>query len=117
MKNILLLSMALVACHKGNEPKPTKSEINQPSEYHTLLVRDNTSLTSNLYINGVRQESIKNAITVKNGDTIQVDNVGEDTWVGAVKTDSYVSVQVYLDNKAIYNSSCDCDVLFNRLIN
>jgi hypothetical protein len=117
MKKLLLLPFIMLSCSKGNEATPTPPPAAPAKTInHKLLILDNTNLTSNLYINGVRRDSITDTIIVKSGDKIQVVNVGNDTWVGSVKTDSYLSVQIYLDNEVIFNVSCYCDVLFNKTI-
>ncbi len=115
MKKYLLLPLILIACSKGNEPMPVTPKPVIIKTY-TLFVKS-PDPTTNLYVSGIMQAGIKDALIVKKGDWIQVANYGNDIWSLTDKiSEGFVSVQVLLDDNVIYEVNCNCDAqLFKKI--
>jgi len=106
MKKLLLFTILLYGCKK-DDPKPNGT--------HTLSVIDTHA---QLYINGDLQNNINETFTVKNGDEIIVTDFGVDSYspITGTTNEGYVNCKVILDNKTIYETHCNCDANFTKII-
>ena len=118
----IFILFILAGCKKNDpQPEPISHIAIQDITTHTLSLKyDGTSVK--LSINGVEQNNLNETFTLKQGDKIElIDNGRDRTRLGTNgevlgKQEGYVSIQIIIDNKIVYEVNCNCDAYYTQTI-